>query len=75
MSYFPDNNVRWGSFPSQDFDSYIVALNDAGLIVRTDLSREMLYTNHFVAGFNGFNPEEVRRHARDYAARQSSSPK
>jgi hypothetical protein len=72
MSSFPDNDARWGSFVTQDFDTYIDTLKDAGLIARTDLPREMLYTNQFVASFNDFDPDEVRRRAREFAIRQGS---
>jgi hypothetical protein len=74
MNYFPDNDAKWGSFPPKDFDNYIETLKDLGLITRTDLPREMLYTNQFVATFNSFDAEEVRRHAREFAARRTSSP-
>ncbi len=75
MNYFPDNDAKWGSFPPKDFDNYIETLKDLGLITRTDLPREMLYTNQFVATFNTFDAEEVRRRAREFAAHRTSSPR
>ncbi len=75
MSYFPDNDARWGSFPDPDFDHYISTLKEIGLINRTDLPREMLYTNQFVASINDFDPDEVRRRAREFASRQGSLPR
>jgi NitT/TauT family transport system substrate-binding protein len=74
VSSFPDNAPQWGSFLTQDFDTYINTLKDAGLVARTDLPREMLYTNQFVVSFNAFDPDEVRRRAHEFAARQGSLP-
>jgi NitT/TauT family transport system substrate-binding protein len=73
ISYFPDNEARWGSLVPQDFDSFIGTLKDTGLISRTDLPHEMLYTNQFVTSFNNFDPEEVRLRARDFATGQESN--
>ncbi len=75
MSYFPDNDAKWGSIAPQDFNSYIDTLKDVGLISRTDLTHELLYTNKFVTSFNNFDADEVRRRARDFATpQQSTSP-
>jgi NitT/TauT family transport system substrate-binding protein len=75
QSYFPDQKASWGSFPSNVFDSYLEAMKGAGLISRSDLPRELLYTNEFSSSFNDFDPAEVKQRAREQATNQSRQSK
>jgi NitT/TauT family transport system substrate-binding protein len=55
----------FGAFPAETWKNYIDILADAGQIKNRDIPLDSLYTNQFVAAYNKFDIEAVRRQARD----------
>lgn len=65
---FTTADRRWGSFAPGTLDGYMAALKDAGLIARTDLPSEQIFSNQFIDEMNRFDSEAVVRRAREAEA-------